>query len=168
MKRILFILLLAFMCAPLPVSAQDTPSFRDTELPLPRFASLRSDKVYMRAGPGLRYPIRWIYNRENLPMEIVQEFDHWRKIRDYDGEEGWVHQSLLSGLRTVMVRGEGDPVPVRDKPESESRMIVRLEPTVIATAEKCIPDWCRIEVGGYRGWIEKKVLWGIYEDEELD
>ena len=169
MKRLLSIFFVVFFALAVPpVAAQDAASFRDTDLPLPRFASLRSDKVYMRAGPGLRYPIRWVYRRENLPMEIIQEFDSWRKIRDYDGEEGWVHQSLLSGLRTVMVRGEDGPLPVREKPEENARMVVRLEPTVIAKAEKCQPDWCRIEVGGYKGWIEKKVLWGIYDDEELD
>lgn len=168
MKRFLialFILLLSF-----PAFAQEEPvkGFRDTDLPLPRWVSLKSDKVYVRAGPAMRYPIKWIYKRDGMPVEITQEFDSWRKVRDIDGEEGWVHQSLLSGNRTVVVKAD-DLVPLREKPETAARMVARMEPAVIASIEKCNDaGWCRLETAGFRGWAERNVLWGIYEKENLD
>lgn len=136
-------------------------------LPLPRFVSLKSDKVYVRTGPSVRYPIRWIYQKAELPVEIVEEFDVWRKIRDSQGEGGWVSQTLLSGERTVIVKGE-DLMPAREKPDETARMVVRLEPGVVARVEKCDAAWCRVSVSGFKGWIERKSLWGIYENEELN
>ena len=167
MKRFLiaiFVLLLSF-----PALAQEEPvkGFRDTNLPLPRFVSLKSAKVYARAGPALRYPIRWIYKRDALPVEIIQEFDNWRKVRDIDGEDGWVHQSLLSGERTVLVQAE-DLVALRERSNNKARMVARLEPNVVAHLNKCNGDWCRIEISGFRGWIERNLLWGIYADEDID
>jgi SH3-like domain-containing protein len=167
MKRILaaiFILLLAF-----PAFAQEeaVKGFRDTDLPLPRWVSLKSDKVYVRAGPALRYPIKWIYRHNALPVEIIQEFENWRKVRDSEGDDGWVHQSLLSGERTVLIKTD-DLTALRDKPEDNSRMVARLEPQVIAHLEKCEKAWCRLSAGGFRGWIERNSLWGIYESEELN
>lgn len=142
--------------------------FRTTDLPLPRFVSLRSDKVYVRAGPALRYPIKWIYKRANMPVEIIQEFDNWRKIKGFDGEEGWIHQSLLSGERTVLIKEAADLVPLREGFSSQARMIARIEPQVVANIDQCAGEWCRIETGGYRGWVQRNFLWGIYEDEELN
>jgi len=142
--------------------------FRDTELPLPRFVSLRSDKVYVRAGPALRYPIKWIYKRENLPVEIIQEFESWRKVKGFDGDEGWIHKSLLSGERTVLVKESDDLIPMREGFSHEARMIARLEPSVVARVDKCSQAWCLIRAGGYHGWVERNLLWGIYEDEELN
>ncbi len=170
MKRIAVFLL--FFCILLPFSqavAQDEPvqGFqRSTDLPLPRFVSLKADKVYVRTGPALRYPIKWIYKRENMPVEIIQEFDTWRKIRDFEGEESWIHQAMLSGERTVMVMTD-DLVPMRESDGGQGRMIARLEPRVIASLERCGRNWCRIDTGGYKGWVERKSLWGIYEGEDL-
>ena len=141
--------------------------FRSTELPLPRFVSLRSEKVYVRAGPALRYPIKWVYRRDKLPVEIIQEFENWRKIRGYDDDEGWIHQSLLSGARTVIVRA-AEPVPMREGFTEKAKMIARVEPDVVATLDQCSDAWCRIEARGYEGWVQRKNLWGVYEDEELD
>lgn len=144
--------------------------FGGTGLPIPRFVSLRSDKVYVRSGPALRYPIKWIYKREHMPVEIVQEFENWRKVRGIEGEEGWIHQSLLSGERTVMIKtGEADQlIPMREGFNVGARMIAKAEPMVVADLDKCSGDWCRIEADGYRGWVERNFLWGIYEDEELN
>lgn len=136
-------------------------------LPIPRFVSLKSDKVYVRTGPSVRYPIRWIYQKADLPVEIVEEFDVWRKIRDNQGEGGWVSQTLLSGERSVIIKGE-ELQPVREKPAADSRMVVRFEPGVVARVEKCDADWCRVAAGGFKGWIERKSLWGIYENEDLN
>lgn len=145
------------------------PSFRATELPLPRFVSLKSDKVYARTGPAVRYPIRWVYNRARLPVEIVQEFDTWRKIRDVDGGEGWVHKSLLASERTVLVRSD-EPLVMRREASADGRMMARLEPGVVAGVETCDDSnvWCRLDAGGYKGWVERNSLWGIYENEELN
>lgn len=158
-----------------PHSRADEPveGFRsDSGMPLPRFVSLRSDKVYVRAGPALRYPIRWIYKRTGMPVEIIQEFEGWRKVNGFDGEEGWIHESLLSGERMVLVRTpDTDPeglVPMREGSNKDSRMIARIEPMVVAGVEKCEDEWCRIKTDGYRGWVERNFLWGIYPDEDLN
>ncbi len=172
MRLFIFVLLLSlFSCLAFPVvtQAQDarTPSFRSTDLPLPRFVSLNSDKVYLRAGPGLRYPVKWVYERKTLPVEITQEFESWRKIKDHEGEEGWIHTSLLSGERYILILSE-EIVPAYADPSTDSRMVMRTEPYVVAHLDKCGETFCRIEKDGYRGWIEKKFLWGIYPDGELD
>lgn len=136
-------------------------------LPIPRFVSLKSDKVYARTGPSMRYPVRWIYQKSDLPVEIVEEFDVWRKIRDNQGEGGWVSQTLLSGERTALIKGE-ELQAVREKPAADSRMVVRFEPGVVARIEKCDVSWCRVSASGFKGWIERKSLWGIYENEDLN
>ncbi len=163
------------LCVGAPASmAQDqdsdgakVKSFRDTDLPLPRFVSLRSNKTHMRTGPGQRYPIKWFYQHAGLPVEIIQEFENWRKIRDNTGEVGWVHKSLLSGRRTVIVIGS-DVVKIYDKKSTDSSVVAKLEPNVTAEIEECVPLLCEIKVGGYTGWIERKFIWGIYEHEELN
>lgn len=146
---------------------QAVPSFRDTNLRLPRWASLQGEKTYVRAGPGLKYPIKWIFKKQALPVEIVQEFDSWRKIRDYEGDEGWVHQTLLTGARSVMVRADG-LVSMREAERADARLVARVEPAVVARVERCTPAWCKVSVDGFRGWIERNSLWGIYEEEILN
>ncbi len=136
-------------------------------LPIPRFVTLASEKVFVRTGPALRYPIKWIYQREHLPVEIVQEFDTWRKIRDMDGDDGWIHQSLLSGDRSVIVKGEV-PLAVRKEPQAESRLLAMLEPNVVASVKECKAAWCQVSSQGYTGWAERKFLWGIYDSEDFD
>lgn len=142
-------------------------AIKTSGLPLPRFVSLKSDKVYVRTGPSVRYPIRWIYQKTDMPVEIIEEFDVWRKIRDSEGEGGWVSQTLLSGERTVLVKGD-DLITVREKPEDTARMVARLEPGVIARIHECNPLWCKVAAGGFKGWIARNSLWGIYESEELN
>lgn len=134
-------------------------------LPLPRFVSLRSDTVYLRAGPGMRYPVKWVYQRRNYPMQVVQEFDTWRKLRDADGEEGWVHQSLVSGNRYVLLRGDA-PHTLYRRASSNSRKLAQIEPGVVAKLSECEDTWCKISASGYSGWLLKNPLWGVYEVEE--
>lgn len=138
-----------------------------TGLPIPRFVSLASDKIFMRTGPGQKYPLMWEYNRKNLPVEIILEFDVWRKIRDYEGSEGWVHKSLLSGKRFVMVRAE-EPVPLLRKPEAESRKMAMIGNNALAALESCEGDWCEIKAQGYSGWLQRKFLWGVYDAEQFN
>lgn len=135
-------------------------------LPLPRFASLKSDNVYVRAGPSMDYPIRWIYQREGLPVEIILEFDAWRKIRDPNGDIGWVHKILLSGSRTAIVQ-EKNAIPIF-REENAQRPIAKAEAGVILHLEECGDLLCHAKVQGYEGWVEKKFLWGVYPSEKLN
>lgn len=143
------------------------PVFNNSGLKIPRFVSLASDKVFVRTGPALRYPIKWVYNRKNLPVEVVQEFDTWRKIRDFDGEEGWIHTSLLSGKRRAMVQAK-DGIQLRRKPMVEGKPMAMAEKGVILELESCSADWCLVSTQGYKGWVERNSIWGVYEQEELN
>lgn len=154
-----------------PESTAAAPVWRASGLPVPRFVTLRPDKVYARTGPALRYPVRWVFRKAGLPVEVIQEFDNWRKIRDRDGSEGWVHQSLLSGARGVIVKGEpgGEPLPLRHDPGENAPLVARIEPGTVARLEDCNDEsWCEIKVQGFDGWIEKPLVWGIYPDEKFD
>ena len=131
---------------------------RETGLEVPRFVSLSSNKIHVRAGPGRRYPIKWIFQRQNLPVKIIAEFDTWRKIKDHEGIEGWVHQRMLSGRRWVFILGEN--VIIRKEPSLTAQGVARLEPGVMAQLEDISGDWCLVEVGSYTGWLLKTVVWG--------
>ncbi|GJL84648.1 MAG: hypothetical protein DHS20C02_04230 [Micavibrio sp.] len=100
-------------------------------------------------------------------MEIILEFDTWRKIKDFEGDEGWVHQSLLSGRRTALIQGE-EPVSVRRKPGAGERLVAYMEPNVVASVQVCEKDWCRLDAAGYKGWVSRASLWGVYEGEVLE
>ncbi|MBW6401688.1 hypothetical protein KPL78_27800 [Roseomonas sp. HJA6] len=141
-----------------------------TSLPLPRFAALRSDEVNLRTGPGTRFPIEWTYQRRELPVEITREFELWRRIRDPDGTEGWVHQSTLMGRRSAIVRGApGSETPLRRRPEPDAAPVARLRPGVIVRLRQCEAGnpWCEAQTGDYRGYIRRADLWGVLPDEEI-
>lgn len=137
-----------------------------TGLPLPRFASLRASKVHMRTGPGVRYPVEWVYRFQGMPVEIVAEFDNWRKVRDWQGSEGWVHRSMLAGKRTALVIGGIQPL--RGDPAPDATMVARVEERVLARVLECDGAWCRIEIGKKRGWILRTQIWGVYGGENLN
>lgn len=137
-----------------------------TGLPIPRYVTVRSEPVNVRAGPGTRYPIEWVFQRAGLPVEVVSEFDTWRKIRDVDGTEGWVHQSTLSGRRGVVVIGQVRSL--RREPKDGADAVARLEPGVIGRLDTCRGTWCEIEVSGFEGWINRAHIWGVRVDEALD
>lgn len=134
-------------------------------LPVPRFVSLKSDETNVRTGPGDRYPISWVYKRSHFPVEIIEEFDHWRKIRDVEKAEGWVHKSLLDGRRTALV--QKNVQVLRRAPEENASPILRAEPMVIGKLIECTAQWCRLQVGSRKGWLQKKYLWGVYAKEEF-
>lgn len=138
-----------------------------TNLPLPRFVSVRSDRVYARTGPGTRYPIKWVYERKDLPVEIIQEFDTWRKIRDIDGEDGWVHQSLLSGRRFAFMSSD-QGLPIFRRPQEDSRPVAIVQPKAILEVDSCKNGWCNVSASGLSGWIHYKNLWGVYEGEQFE
>jgi len=135
------------------------------EKQLPRFVTLRADEVNLRTGPGERYPIDWVLVRKGLPVEIVEEFDVWRKIRDFQGSEGWVHQRMLTGARNVQVEGAVRILHV--EPDAASPAAARAEAGVIARLIECRGPWCRIEAQGIKGWIKRDEVWGVYPDETV-
>lgn len=142
----------------------------ETGLPLPRFVSLKSSEVNVRVGPGSDYPIAWTYVRFGLPVEITQEFDNWRRIRDWEGNEGWVLSNLLAGDRTVIVLadGSGDPLAVHAQASNDSQVTARLEAGVIATVDRCENSWCRLTDSRFNGWVEQERVWGVYPNETFD
>ena len=138
---------------------------RSTGLPLPRFVSLIDDRVNVRFGPGKQYPINWVFARKDLPVEIVQEFDTWRKVRDHEGQEGWIHASLLSSRRTIMIAI--DIAELRRTPSLDSRIVLRAEETVPGRLYDCVEEWCRVEIEGRRGWLQRSDFWGILPAETI-
>ncbi len=138
----------------------------ETGLPLPRFVSMRADEVNVRTGPGVRYPIDWVFVRKDMPVEIIGEYDTWRRIRDWTGTSGWVHQSMLSGHRTVMT--SGDISALHKKASSDAPVVARSEAGVVGDLLKCEADWCEVELTGHRGWVERSKLWGVYPEETID
>ena len=140
-------------------------------LPLPRFVSLKAGRVNLRIGPGLNYSVDWMYMKPGLPMEIVQEYDNWRRVRDSEGAEGWINQSLLSGKRTALAapwqRGRVREIALRADPLPEARMVARLEPGVMGTVKTCNGEWCRMDFDGHTGWLEQSLVWGVYPGEQV-
>jgi SH3-like domain-containing protein len=149
-----------------PASAQDAPG--PSGLPVPRFVVLRAEEVNARAGPGPRYPVEWVYRRRDMPVEVTAEFDTWRRIRDIEGAEGWVHQSLLAGggRRTVVVVGATRTL--RAAPQDAAAGVARAEPGVIARLRRCRGAWCEVSADGIEGWLRRDEVWGVYPDETVD
>ena len=151
----------AILLAASAASAQSNTQDR----PLPRFVSLKSHEVNARAGPGTRYPVKWKYVRLGLPVEIIAEYETWRKIRDWEGAESWVHSAMVTGKRRVMVTGKTRTLHRRA--DEAAPAVVRLKPGIIAEIEDCGATWCRVEVRNYRGWLKRGDVWGLYPGEEI-
>ncbi|KQQ38572.1 MULTISPECIES: SH3 domain-containing protein [Rhizobium/Agrobacterium group] len=140
-------------------------------LPLPRFVSLKSRKVNIRIGPSTDYAVSWMYMKSGTPMEIIQEYDNWRRVRDAEGTEGWVNQALLSGERTAVaapwMRGKGKDIYVnmRNEPQQSAGLTAKLEPGVMIKISECNGDWCHAEANGAEGWIAQAEIWGAYPGE---
>lgn len=165
--------LLAAFAAPLaPAKAGEVTGSigSQTRLPVPRFVSLKSERVNARMGPTRDHQVIWIYQRAGLPVEVTAEFDNWRRIRDHEGTETWVFHSMLSGRRTAMVmaRGNaGDLVPLMNRAGGE-RVVARVEPRVQGIVRSCTGSWCRLTGDGFDGWITQDRLWGVYPNERMD
>jgi SH3-like domain-containing protein len=138
----------------------------DSGRTVPRFVSLRAGEVNVRAGPGTRYPVEWVLTRQALPIEVVAEFENWRRIRARDGTEGWVHLRVLAAKRTVIV--EGTVASLRREPQVDAQIVARVEPGVIGRLVACNEGWCRVEAQGVRGWLPRDRLWGVYPGEKID
>ena len=164
--RIPIILMLSYFVLPDVAYAQSEQAA--SGLPLPRFVSLRSDKVRMRTGPGVRYPIDWIYKRQNMPMEVVAEFGTWRRVQDFQGTQGWMHQSMLNNKRAIVVTGQTRTL--RFTSDSKSPAVARIEPSVIGKIIRCkkVSGWCKLSFTKYEGWLRRVEFWGAYPTEEIN
>lgn len=155
-----------------PKAAADAKPPRDpsrgavTNLPLPRYVSLKTGEGNARRGPGLTHRIDWVFTRAGMPLRITAEFEHWRRIEDSEGAGGWVHYSLLSGVRTVLITQ--DDAELRDLPDDRADVLMKAEPGVIGWIIQCLPDWCRIKVDGEKLWARKTALWGVEPGEVVE
>lgn len=144
-----------------PVFAEDEEPA--AKLPLPRFASIKPDEANVRLGPGTRYAIQWVYKRPGMPVEIIQEFDQWREIRDYQGSIGWAHKGMLEGKRNLIITGEVRVL--RREPSESAAPVLRVEPGVMGKLIECDETWCRIQIDSRKGWLKKSHMWGVYPKE---
>ena len=150
-------------------SAKDAPG-TTSGLPVPRYVSLKSDHVNVRAGPTKDNDVAWVYTRAGLPVEITAEFENWRRVRDSEGSEGWVYHSMLSGRRTAVVtmKSKDELAPIYDRADSAGAVAAKLQAGVVTQVKKCSNGWCRVTGNGFDGWIEQQRLWGVYADERVD
>ena len=137
-----------------------------TNLPVPRFVSLKASEGNARRGPSLSHRVDWVFVRRDMPLRVTGEYGHWRRVEDRDGQGGWIHYSLLSGVRTVIV--EDDMLPLLVRPDPAARVAAKVEAGVIARLDECEPDWCAIRAGSAKGWAPKSALWGVAPDEVRD
>jgi SH3-like domain-containing protein len=137
----------------------------DTSAAAQHYVTLRASEVNLRAGPGEQFPIQWVYRRKGLPVEVIGKSDVWRKIRDWQGTEGWVHQRMLTELRSVIVRGAVRPL--HSDPDPASNVVARAEPGVIAKLLECRGAWCRVETSDVRGWLGRNEVWGVDPNEDV-
>lgn len=157
------------------ISAIGTATAKDAALstsglPVPRYVSLKSDHVNVRAGPTKDNDVAWVFTRSGLPVEITAEFENWRRVRDSEGAEGWVYHSLLSGRRTAVItmKSKDDFASLYEQADSASAVSARLQAGVVTQVKHCASGWCHVTGSGFDGWIEQQRLWGVYADEKVD
>ncbi|MBI2717876.1 MAG: SH3 domain-containing protein [Rhizobiales bacterium] len=138
--------------------------------PIPRFVSLKTDKINVRKGPSSEHPVAWVFQRKGMPVEIVAEFENWRRIRDSDGAEGWILQNMLTGKRTAVVAPwrPGKTIALRREANRDSPPVAELASGVLADIASCTGKWCEIGTGGYDGYVEQAKLWGVYPGEAVN
>jgi SH3-like domain-containing protein len=151
-------------------AAGDLGTGSKSGLPVPRFVSIKPDKVNVRNGPTRDHEVTWVYTRAGLPVEITAESENWRRIRDWEGAEGWVYHSMLSGRRTAVVKAkEKDAlVPLRAKADAAAEITAQLQSGVLGQVKNCSGAWCRIVGAGFDGWVDQDRLWGVYPNEKVE
>ena len=165
-KITLLLIFASVLIIPLFGFTQEPQKGQVTNLPIPRYVSMKAKEANARRGPSLSHKIDWIYKRQNMPLEIYAEYENWRRVRDFEGLGGWVHYTLLSGIRYVLVKNE--LLEMRLLPSIDAQVIAKVPQHNIATLDKCNKDWCRIIDDGYKGWVPKNGIWGVYENELKD
>jgi SH3-like domain-containing protein len=165
-----FAMMAVLACASPAWAAGDTAVGPKSGLQIPRFVSLKPDRVNVRGGPTRDHEVTFVYTRAGLPVEITAESDNWRRIRDWEGSEGWVYHSLLSGRRTAVVtpKDKTQLVPLYDVGESTGTVVAKLQAGVLASVKRCNGNWCRIAGPGFDGWIVQEQLWGVYPNEKVE
>ncbi len=168
LKLVFATLLLASILVSTATWANDNP-FRSTNYPIPRFATTDNDEAFVRTGPGKKFPIKWVYNKRAIPVEIILEYDAWRKIRDKDGQIGWIHKGLLSGKRAGFI--------LSDKPEQlvliyavnseNARAVAKIQHGAHVMINECQQRFCKVKSQGYEGWVQRNSIWGIYPNENF-
>lgn len=142
-----------------------------SKLPLPRFVSLKSARVNLRVGPGRDYAVTWLYLKPGLPMEVVAEYELWRRVRDSEGSEGWVYHSLLSGERTAIaapwLKGKSTTIDLHQGAGEDAAVVAKMEPGVVSSVHECGLGWCEVEVAGAKGYVSQNEIWGVYPDERF-
>lgn len=138
----------------------------ESKLTIPRFAIIKSSEANVRKGPGGQYPIEWIYQLKNIPVEIINEYEQWREIKDMNGEGGWIHSSILSGKRTVIVSGKEAKYLYKNHSKN-SKLIAKIMPGYVCGLKNCSIDWCKVKCASESGWIPKSDIWGVYPHEEF-
>jgi SH3-like domain-containing protein len=156
---------LALVWGSTPARAAE-PNESDTTLKVPRFVSLHSDKVNLRSGPGRQYPIEWVLTRKDMPVEVIAQFEHWRRVREWDGTVGWVQEHMITGKRYAIVANGAVRGLYRD-PDAAAGLVAKAEPGVIGRLLECKGAWCRIDAGDATGWMRRADLWGVYPDEAV-
>lgn len=161
-----------------PASAADeVPVGKVSGLPVPRYVSLKTDRVNLREGPSKDNRTAWVFQRAGLPVEITAEYETWRRIRDSEGTEGWVLHSLLSGRRTALVmpwaKAGAGALPLYEKADERSGVVAQLQPQVIANVKSCNDGWCRVVVvmpntSDVSGFMRQDRLWGVYANEKVE
>ena len=162
-KITLLLIFASVLIIPLFGFTQEPQKGQVTNLPIPRYVSLKVKEANARRGPSLSHKIDWIYKRQNMPLEIYAEYENWRRVRDFEGLGGWVHYTLLSGIRYVLIKNE--LLEMRLLPSIDAQVIAKVPQHNIATLDKCNKNWCRIIDDGYKGWVPKNGIWGVYENE---
>ncbi len=166
-----FLMLLFVSPSVVPVQAQAVGA-GVSGLPVPRFVSLKSDRVNVRKGPSRQHDIDWTFVRSRLPVEVVQEYDDWRRIRDWEGKEGWVFKTLLTGYRAALVtpwlEGTIETTPLRKRPGPNEEVTAYLEPLVLAGVVECVDGYCRISGKEFEGWVDQSRLFGVYKNETIN
>ncbi|MCA3564776.1 MAG: hypothetical protein IOC90_05625 [Methylocystis sp.] len=152
----------------IPAQAQETTG-SVSGLPVPRFVSLKPSDTPLREGPSKDHRIKWLFKKEGVPVEIIAEFENWRRVRDSDGDDGWVFHSRLSGRRTAQInpRLKQPDLPLFARDSENAQVVARLQPGVIGNVEQCSGRWCRINGEGFEGWLQQDRLWGVYPGERI-
>ena len=159
--------LLAFLAALFAAQAEAQEARENASgLPVPRFVSLKTAPVNLRGGPGQDHEVRWVYVRKGLPLEIIAEYDVWRRVRDASGATGWIHKQMLDGQRMALIVGEGNAA-LREAPRADAGIVAYGAPGLVAQLDECGEAWCRIEAKGYAGWVERTRIFGILAGETI-
>lgn len=158
--------------APEPAIAAPAKPARDpskgavTNLPIPRYVSLKGNEGNARRGPSLTHRIDWVFTTSGMPLRITAEHENWRRVEDAEGMGGWVHYSLLSGVRSILVTAK--MADFHDTPDLRAGVAFQAERGVIGRLLECLPDWCRVKIEGEKGWVQKDALWGVDAGEVVE